>query len=176
TVIREAIRSLSGKGLVEVVSGSGVKVVAVDASTVSESMRDFVHGGEIDYVKVDEVRNVIEPAAAGLAAERATPVEIEAIGASVTAMSDSIGDLEVCLQADFAFHRAIALATHNELFIVLHDSIGEGLVDLRRRTLARGVGQCRRCVAAHRRILEAVEAHDASLARETMRRHLRDMQ
>lgn len=175
TVIREAIRSLSGKGLLEVVSGSGVRVVAVDASTVSESMRNFVHGGEIDDAKVDEVRRVIEVAAAGLAAQRATAEEIAQIEASVAATDDFIGDLEAYVEADLAFRRALALATHNELFVVLHDSIGEALVEVRRRKLALGPGQRRQCAAAHRRILEAVQAHDPSAARQAMRAHLREL-
>ena len=70
TVIREAIRSLSSKGVVTVVSGSGVKVVAVDVGTVRESMLNFVQGGKVDYDKVDEVRRAIEVAVAGHAARR----------------------------------------------------------------------------------------------------------
>src|SRR5437867_12969358 len=79
TVIREAVRALKGKGMLEVRSGSGVRIVAVDESTVRESMRHFVHGSMVDYSKVDEVRRVLEVAAAGLAAERATAEDVEQI-------------------------------------------------------------------------------------------------
>ena len=73
------------------------------------------------------------------------------------------------------FHRALALATQNDLFVALHDSIGETLVEVRRRKLARNVAQRRHCAAAHRAILGAVVAHDAPAAREAMRAHLRDL-
>ena len=50
---------------------AGVRIVAVDERTVRESMRHFVKGSEMDYSKVDEVRRVLEVAAAGLAAATA---------------------------------------------------------------------------------------------------------
>jgi GntR family transcriptional repressor for pyruvate dehydrogenase complex len=176
TVIREAIRSLSGKGLVRAVSGSGVRVVAVDASTVRESMRNFVHGGELDYSKVDEVRSVIEVTVAALAAQRATPAEIARIEESVTTMTASVDDLESCVEADLAFHRALAAASHNELFLVLHDSIGEALLEVRRRKLARGVQQRAECARAHRAILAAVTARDPGAAQAAMRSHLSELE
>jgi GntR family transcriptional repressor for pyruvate dehydrogenase complex len=172
TVIREAVRSLGGKGLVQSVGGSGVRVLAVDADTVSESMRNLVYSAEFDYGKVDEVRRVIEVAAAGFAAERATPDDIAVIARTLEAMNDQLDDLEACVQADLAFHRALALATHNELFLVLHDSLGASLVDVRRRNLSRGVTRRKRIVAAHRRILGAVSGRDPERARAMMRDHL----
>jgi GntR family transcriptional regulator, transcriptional repressor for pyruvate dehydrogenase complex len=175
TVIREAIRSLSSKGLVRVVSGSGVKVVAVDVSTVRESMVNFVYGSDFDYDQLDEVRQAIELAVAGHAAERATPDDVARIARSVEAMAHSLGDLEACVEADLAFHRALALATHNELFVALNDSIGEALVEVRRRKLAQNVAQRRQCSAAHRAILGATAAHDALAAREAMSAHLREL-
>ena len=47
-------------------------------------------------------------------------------------------DLETSIEPDLAFHRAIAAATHNELFLVLHDTIGEMLLEVRRRNLSKG--------------------------------------
>ena len=93
TVIREAIRALHAKGLLEVRSGSGVRIVAVDAKTVRESMRHFVAGSMLDYAKVDEVRRVLEVAAAGIAAERATAADLEHIDETLRQMTESVDDL-----------------------------------------------------------------------------------
>jgi GntR family transcriptional regulator, transcriptional repressor for pyruvate dehydrogenase complex len=173
TVIREAVRSLSGKGLVQAVGGSGVRVLAVDADTVGESMRNLVNGGALDYGKVDEIRQVIEVAAAGFAAERASAEDVAVIERSLQAMSDQLEDLEACVQADLAFHRALAVATHNELFLMLHDSMGAPLVDVRRQNLERGgITRRKRIVAAHRRILNQVKRGDPERARAMMRDHL----
>ncbi len=172
TVIREAIRALHAKGLLEVRSGSGVRIVAVDAKTVSESMRHFVKGSSLDYAKVDEVRRVLEVAAAGIAAERATADDLEHIDATVREMSDSVDDLASSIEIDLAFHRAIASATHNELFGVLHDSIGEMLVEVRRRTLSLGPPERRRVIDMHITIRDRIAEHDPAAAQQAMRDHL----
>lgn len=172
TVIREAVRSLSGKGLVRAVGGSGVRVLAVDAGSVGASMRTLVRSADFDYSKVDEVRRVIEVAAAGFAADRATPDDVAVIAQALRQMRDRIDDVEACAQADLAFHRAIVLATHNELFLVLHDSLGAPLIEVRRRNLARGVTRRRQVVAAHRRILDGIRRGDGAHAAAMMRDHL----
>jgi DNA-binding FadR family transcriptional regulator len=139
---------------------------------VRESMRHFVKGSEMDYGKVDEVRRVLEVAAAGLAAERATPEDIERINETIEQMDTSHDDIESTVQFDIAFHRALATSTHTELFLVLHDSMGEMLLEVRRRNLSRGPERRRLVVEMHRRIRDAVAAHDAGAARLAMIDHL----
>ena len=172
TVIREAVRALAAKGLLEVRSGSGVRIIAVDEGTVRESMRHFVHGSRLDYGKVNEVRHVLEAAAAGLAAERATEADVAAMDETIDALENECHDLEKSVLHDLAFHRAIATATHNELFLVLHDSMGEMLLEVRRRNLSKGRDERRLVVDMHRRIRDGIAAHDAAAAREAMLDHL----
>src|SRR5437868_4206273 len=68
TVIREAVRSLAAKGMLEVRSGSGTIVRAPNAAAVSQSMTLFLRAGypELDYRKVLEVRSILEVEIAGL--------------------------------------------------------------------------------------------------------------
>ena len=176
TVIREAIRTLHAKGLLEVRSGSGVRIVAVDAKTVRESMRHLVKGSMLEYVKVEEVRRVLAVAAAGIAAERATPEDIERIDATLEQMTESVDDLKTSIEVDLAFHRAIAAATHNELFGVLHDSIGEMLVEVRRRNLSLGPAERRLVIDMHRAIRDRVAEHEPAAAQQAMRDHLDHVQ
>lgn len=176
TVVREAVRALDAKGLLDVRTGSGVRVVAVDEATVRESMRHFVHGSSVDYAKVDEMRRVLEVAAAGLAAERAGEVDIAAMDETIEAFENECTDLEKSVQHDLAFHRAIARATHNELFLVLHDSMGEMLLEVRRHNLARGRSERRLVVGMHERIRDAIAAHDPAGAQQAMRDHLGHVQ
>lgn len=176
TVIREAIRALHAKGLLEVRSGSGVRIVAVDASTVRESMRHFVKGSMLEYGKVDEMRRVLEVAAAGLAAERATPDDIADIDEPLALMEGSVDDLQTSIEVDLRFHRAIARATHNELFPVLHDSIGDMLVEVRRRNLSLGPQERRLVIEMHRRIRDCIAAHDVAGAQQAMSDHLSHVQ
>ena len=176
TVIREAVQALAAKGLLEVRSGSGVRIVAVDESRVRESMRYYVHGSSLDYGKVDEMRRVLEVAAAGLAAERATGDDIAEMDETITLFENECSNLEKSVRHDLAFHRAIARATHNELFLLLHDSMGEMLIEVRRRNLSRGRPERRLVVAMHQRIRDAIAAHDPPGAQEAMRDHLGHVQ
>jgi GntR family transcriptional regulator, transcriptional repressor for pyruvate dehydrogenase complex len=172
TVIREAIRTLDAKGLLEVRTGSGVRIVAVDSDTVRESIRHFVQAAVPDARQVAEVRAALEVAAAGLAAERAGAEDLASLGAAVDRFARSLADVEAATQADLAFHRAIAAATRNELFLLLHDSIGDALVTSRRDSLRAGREERVLVLEAHRRIRDAVAAHDRPAAEAAMREHL----
>ena len=170
TVVREAVRELVAKGVIEVRSGSGLRVAAVNASAVSESMSLFLRGGAIDFEKVHEVRRVLEVHIAGLAAERALPEDVAALRAVHERMQDESGDVEAAARDDLEFHRVIARATHNELYLVLLDSIGGSLIDIRRENL--GSGSAPATLEQHAQVLDRIAALDPEGAREAMAAHL----
>jgi DNA-binding FadR family transcriptional regulator len=170
TVVREAVRELVAKGVIEVRSGSGLRVAAVAASAVSESMSLFLRGGTLDFEKVHEVRAVLEVHIAGLAAERATPEDVAALRKVHERMQAETGDVEAAARDDLEFHRVIARATHNELYLVLLDSIGGSLIDIRRDNL--GSGSAPATLEQHADVLDRIEAHDPAGARAAMAAHL----
>jgi DNA-binding FadR family transcriptional regulator len=170
TVVREAVRELVAKGVIEVRSGSGLRVAAVDASAVSESMSLFLRGGTLDFEKVHEVRRVLEVHIAGLAAERALPEDVAALRAVHERMQRESADVEAAARDDLEFHRVIARATHNELYLVLLDSIGGSQIDIRRENL--GSGSAPATLEQHRQLLDRIAAHDPQGAREAMAAHL----
>jgi GntR family transcriptional repressor for pyruvate dehydrogenase complex len=170
TVVREAVRALVAKGIIDSRSGSGLRVAAVDAAAVSESMSLYLRGGEFDFEKVHEVRAVLETHIAGLAAERATGEDVDRIRAVHERMTAESGDVDAAARDDIEFHRLIALATHNELYLVLLDSIGTALLDIRRGNL--GSGAAPRTLQEHARVLDAITAHDPASARHAMEAHL----
>jgi GntR family transcriptional repressor for pyruvate dehydrogenase complex len=170
TVVREAVRELVAKGVIEVRSGSGLRVAAVDASAVSESMSLFLRGGALDFEKVHEVRRVLEVHIAGLAAERARPEDVAALRAVHERMEAESGDVEAAARDDLEFHRVIARATHNELYLVLLDSIGGSQVDIRRENL--GSGSAPATLEQHAQVFDRIAAQDPEGAREAMAAHL----
>jgi GntR family transcriptional repressor for pyruvate dehydrogenase complex len=174
TVIREAVRSLAAKGVIEVRSGSGVHIAAVGAAQVSEQMSLFLRGrGPIDYGKINEVRTGLEIRMARLAAERATDEDLATLREHHERMAALEDDIEAASIEDVEFHRTIARATQNELFLVMLDSIGDVLLDIRRATLGvphrfhDGVGY-------HQNVLDRIAAHDPDGAAQAMRDHLAD--
>src|SRR5438552_1498017 len=166
TVVREAVRALVAKGVIEVRSGSGLRVAAVDATAVTESMSLFMHGGGIEFEKVHEVRTVLEVHIAGLAAERASDEDVARLREVHERMQREAGDVAAAARDDLEFHRVIARATHNDLFLMLMDSIGTSLIDIRRENLASGATP--QTLGEHQRILEAIETHDVDGARRAM--------
>jgi GntR family transcriptional regulator, transcriptional repressor for pyruvate dehydrogenase complex len=171
TVVREAVRALLAKGVLDVRAGSGLRVAAVGPATVSESMNLYVRGGTLDFRRVHEVRRMLEVHIAGLAAERASDEDVERLAAVHEKMEAEIEDVEAAALFDLEFHRAIARATHNELFLVVMDSIGHALLDIRRANIGRG-GTGPLTIEEHGEILAAVRARKPERARKAMRRHL----
>jgi GntR family transcriptional repressor for pyruvate dehydrogenase complex len=178
TVIREAVRALAAKGVIDVRTGSGLRVAAVEASTVSESISLYLRAGTVMYDKVHEVRTLLEVELARRAAIRATDEAIEILRKncdeleSVLAPSGDASEVDVerASRLDLEFHREIAAATDNELYLVLLDSIGEALLEVRRENLTSNAGAD--TIRAHREICESIAAHDADAAAAAMERHL----
>jgi DNA-binding FadR family transcriptional regulator len=132
------------------------------------------HSSDLDYPKVHEVRTILEVEIARLAAERATDADIALLTEVCERMEAAIDDVEAAALLDVEFHRAIARSTHNELFLVLLDAIGDALLEIRRENLTVGSGA--ETVALHRRVLERIAAHDPEGARAAMKEHLDSVQ
>jgi GntR family transcriptional repressor for pyruvate dehydrogenase complex len=172
TVIREAVRALLAKGVLEVRAGSGLRVAAVGAATVSESMNLYVRGATLDFEHVHEVRRMLETHVAALAAERATDADVEQLESVHAEMETAVEtDVETAALVDVEFHRSIARATHNELYLVLLDAIGQSQIELRRSNLGQG-GSGPLTITHHLAILTAIRERDPDQAREAMQTHL----
>lgn len=179
TVVREAMRSLAAKGVLEVRTGSGAVVGRVDAKRASEALRLYVQSsqdgedGHFDYGQLDEVREMLEARVARFSAMRADKTDLAALRATHREFESARDDPEVASRLDVAFHRLIAVSTHNPLYLVMLDSIEPLLLEIRRKTLS-APGRPSRAVEAHARILERILAKDAAGAEAAMIDHLED--
>lgn len=177
TVIREAVRTLVSKGLLETSGGSGTYVRSPDPASVAESMSLLLrlhHGATaIPYDKVHEVRLVLEVEIAGLAARRAQPEDLLALEREIARQREADADRDAYVASDVAFHAALAAAAHNELFPVLLNSISDVMAEVRQLGFA-VPGTHEAAVLHHERILAAVKARDAAAAVRAMKAHLRD--
>jgi GntR family transcriptional regulator, transcriptional repressor for pyruvate dehydrogenase complex len=171
TVIREAVRSLEAKGVVRSGPGTGLRVVALDADSVSRSMTLFIRGRPgLTYLEVRDVRAMIEIETAVLAAHRATAEDVARLSDTTDRLDAALGS-DAEYEADVAFHRLIADATHNELYGIMLDSIADVLIESRRRSPSE-TNISGRAAGAHRPILEAIASHAPERARKAMRSHL----
>jgi len=170
--VREALRMLESRGLIEAV-GNGSFVVAAYGNPLNSSLRLLLSLDEGTLHDIFELRRLLECEAAGLAAARRTDEHLremaEAIDDMAAGLESTTGDQFI--DADLRFHLAVAAATGNRL--VLHSM--HAVRDVIRRALSsvfRIPQSPQRAVEEHRAIRAAIEAQDPARAREEMRAHL----
>jgi GntR family transcriptional repressor for pyruvate dehydrogenase complex len=172
TAVREAVKALREKGLVEAYPGRGTFVTNVTSQTVRESLERLARIGQVDAsVHLVEVREILEPEIAARAARRANDRHLDAMREAVADMDAALTDEEGFIEADLDFHLALAEATENPLIPTLIDSI-VGLLREQRARIFRVPGGPERGQFHHKQILAAIERHDPEAAREAMRAHL----
>lgn len=176
TVIREAVAALRAEGLVVTRQGVGAFVAAdvlqrpfrIDAETMG-SLGEIVH--------VMELRTGVEVEAAGLAAERGTTGEKRKIELALKAIGRSIKRGEQAVDQDFAFHFAIAQATHNPQFVRFLEFLGSFIIPRQsiRAATTDPAGQrayLENIQGEHDRIFTAIRDGDPAAARIAMHTHL----
>ena len=173
TVIREAIRVLSDRGLVSVKSGCGTYVRELSHKDAAASIELFLklRQSPESFQHVYEVRRMIEVEAAGLAALRADQEDHASMETAIDGMADNKGDPQKYAECDLAFHAAVAAATHNELFGILLSPISELLEEMVRISLDAPTA-VDEGLAHHHNILEQIKTQDTEKARQAMRDHL----
>ncbi len=170
--VREAIQLLQAKGYVEIRPGKGTFVVEEEIRNAG-SLQSWVSGRDRELLMMVELRMIVEPGIAALAAEKATPE-------SANALMETARSLGVCpraeiSQVDAQFHQQIAAMTGNALVSELLAASLETTRPLRERTLQ---DHERRELATrgHVAVAEAIAMSDPAAARAAMVSHLKDAQ
>lgn len=175
TAVREAVKALHQKGLVDVQPGRGTFVTNGTSQAMRHSLSLLLKIGQADGSKeLVEVREILEPEIAALAAARANDDQIGAMREAVQMMDAALNDADTFIEADLDFHLALGEATQNALIPTLIDSIVDLLREQRMR-IFRVQGGPERGQFHHKRILEAIIHRDPEAAREAMRAHLQQV-
>jgi GntR family galactonate operon transcriptional repressor len=168
SVMREALRVLKAKGLVDARQKRGTFVQPRTEWKLLDSdvIRWQLEGDSGDKLLDDlaEFREVVEPASAGLAALRRTDDDLTAIETALESMSAAAAGEGDPVEADLAFHRAILAATHNELLIRTEAVLEAGL-GLRDRLVHEAIPDID-STPAHADLLEAIREGDSERAVE----------
>lgn len=164
--LRECLSILEFLGAIE--SSGNRKKVARDADYIRRAMSFVRVSNQMDSLEdFNEFRRVNEVAIAGLACERATAEDLEAIEAAAARLEADPCDSA----ADVAFHDALAVASHN-MMLAATIHLLNGMVDDVRCRFFRLPDYIPRSQESHRAILEAIRSRNVGLAREEMDRHL----
>jgi GntR family transcriptional repressor for pyruvate dehydrogenase complex len=177
TAVREAVKALREKGLVEILAGRGTFITNGTADKIRTSLGFLMKIGTTKgAANLVEVREILEPEIAAMAAVRITDEYIVAMQDAVNIMevATASNNSEAFVEADLDFHLALAEATQNPIIPALMDSVIDLLREQRKRTgditggLARGQHH-------HKIILEAVIKRDPEAARQAMQNHLQQV-
>lgn len=170
-VVREGLRQLAGKGMVEARQKRGTQVLPTDhwnqldrdilrwrveSGLTRECMRDLI-----------ELRVMIEPCAASLAAQRATEAEIEEMRRAVAMMSNALPDMPAFLDADVNFHGQILAASHNQFFWSVFAAISAALTESIRITNSPRADN-EASIRLHSRVVDAIAERAPERARGAM--------
>lgn len=177
TAVREAMKILAQKGLVDMRPGRGTIVIDGASAAMQNSIGLMMKlklgeiGGSDSLV---EFRTILEIEIAALAAARTTEKEISVMRMAIDSMDQSLNDADAFIAADNIFHEALAQATQNALIIILINSI-VNLLSEQRKQIFEVEGGPQRGQIHHRRILESIIRRDPEAARAAMRSHLQQV-
>jgi len=172
TVIREAIKVLTEKGLVQPRPKIGTQIHprahwhlldsdVLNWELISDRKADLL-------LKVTEARRIIEPEAAALAAQRGTNEEIELITRAYNDMERYVEDIAGYIEADMIFHSGILQACHNEILEQMAATMRRGLVASREVT-TRDASSSAGALPLHLAVLNAIRSRNSQAAYEAMR-------
>ncbi len=172
TAVREAVKALREKGLVEAYSGRGTFITNGTGQAMRQSLDWMIRVGQADgSANLAELRTILEPEIAALAATRAEEQHLSAMRDAFNVMDRLRQDPVAFIEADLDFHLSLAEAAANPLILSLIDSI-VGLLREQRMRIFYVEGGPERGQYHHKRILDAVERRDCEMARAAMRAHL----
>jgi len=172
TAVREAVKILRQKGLVDILHGRGTFVTNGTPVAMQQSLEMLKRfGSEDGFMNLVEVREIMEPQIAELAAGRITDEYIQAMREAYETMESAGENADLFVEADLDFHLALAEATQNPLIPALMDTI-IGLLRESRKQTALVEGGLKRGQSHHKEILEAIIKHDPKAARLAMKKHL----
>ena len=175
-IVREALRALAERGVVDIVNGRGAVLVPLDNRPLNAWFERAVAADAGSVIELMWVRRGIEVQAARLAATRATDAQLATLAETAALMRAALADSDAYVELDTEFHLRLAEATGNALILhlmeaireILHGSIREGFLsrkDARRIEIAH---------ARHETLIAELRRHDADAAAATMEAHFDD--
>jgi GntR family transcriptional regulator, transcriptional repressor for pyruvate dehydrogenase complex len=172
--VREALHLLQLWGLVEPHHGGGNYVRAPTVEHIVGPLASIIEQNRQLQDELLDARFIFEPSVCWLAAQRRTESDLAAMEAIIARQRQRVEQGELAVEEDSAFHLAIAEATHNRVVPQLIQTINDLLLESRLRSL-RTPDRPRRSLEGHLRILAALRAGDAEVARQAMRTHITEI-
>jgi GntR family transcriptional regulator, transcriptional repressor for pyruvate dehydrogenase complex len=174
TAVREALRTLSARGLVVIEKGRGNFVKDISADSVTDPLHLYLrYKSKRDYIlEVVHARQIIEPSIAAMAAVNHTADDVGTLNVDIEEFRRCKGDYRELAGLDMRFHLDVAHATQNSLIPLLLDPIYKLLPNIK-STIYQTIGEARSSAAEnHQKLLDVIVKRDAGAAHRAMAVHL----
>jgi len=169
-VVREALRTLFERRLVEIHPGRGAFVRDAQSSDAASQMSVFFRRKQVTARDLVEARSMLETTAAEMAAARADTDDLALMRQTVSELEAAI-DIVDQARCDLAFHYAVTRASRNPVIESMFAAVAQPMVELMLRSLidpdVRG-----EALGIHHDIIAAIAANDGRQARQAMARHI----
>jgi DNA-binding FadR family transcriptional regulator len=171
--VREAYRSLSQSGLVEVANGRSPRVGQISNRALLQLMQHALWTQQVSPEEILDLRSAIDERAAQLAATHRTPADVASLRRAVVTMKNAGLRPGPYVKADIQFHETIGRATGNPLIGLMSSALREAMGTSIRVSLAGRQSQAElaRVIDTHVKIVDAIEAQRPRDARRLMERH-----
>lgn len=169
SVIREAMQRLQSSRLIELSQGRNARVKLAGSEALIENLQVAMQRSQGTLLHLAEVREPLEAEIAALAAERIGDEDLLRLHLAVRKLAEA-KSADAQIDADIEFHRILATATANPIYLFLMDALAELLRESRRQTI--GTGGVQPALAGHQAVLKAVQKRDAKGARAAMLEHV----
>lgn len=170
-VVREAARLLEDRGLVNIRPGRGMTVAAPSLENIVQRYRSALRRDRVSFSHLMELRQMIEVDMTALAARNRTDADVDRMREVLAESRAHLDDYEACLDADLAFHLAVAGATQNPFVMTFVEPINTVLRDVYRKPIGYLATQ-ESTLSEHGAIAEAISAGDPVAARAAAAAHL----
>ncbi len=171
TSVREALRALESTGLIEIRAGEGAFVRSISVESLVEPLALVILSQREVIADLYEARRLLEPPIAALAAQRASPDEVQELTRILDEQAKEVEAGRTGLAQDAAFHTAIAHSAHNRAISRIVTTLMDLLTQTREESL-QTPGRPERSHQDHRRILAAIQVRDEAAAQHAMLDHL----
>jgi Transcriptional regulators len=175
STIREAMRTLESMKLVQSRQGNGTYVLAANEENLVQPLAVALFREKDNFHDIFYVRKIIEPHVAELAAENATPEEINKLAAIIKAHEESVADGKSGVKYDTAFHDLLGRMSKNPVLERLLSALNDFLERTRDEYL-QDDERAKKSIIGHHKVFTAVKEGDCSAARQAMYRHLKEVE
>jgi GntR family transcriptional repressor for pyruvate dehydrogenase complex len=173
--VREALRSLETQGFIESRQGDGTYIASQPVESLVRPLASVILTEKDDQMELFEMRRMIEPDLAYLAAERATEEEIAMMEKVLALQEEQIARGEFGTDVDRNFHYIMVRAAKNKAILRITDNIIDLLAESREQYLQVD-GRPQKSILRHREVLDAIRARDPERAEKCMLEHLVDIE